>query len=139
MTKGITIRTIILIEALGFTIVAAFLWLDELIDLPHVIFGTVPTPINYSEIIMESALVIFLGIIVVSISITLVRHIMKLESLFSVCLVCEKVCMPGYDCNSQESWKDVDLFILDRAGSSVASSICPHCKEKCESGEPVRR
>lgn len=139
MTKVITLRTIVLIEALGFLIVAAFLWLDELIDLPHVIFGTDPTPINYSEIIMESALVIFLGIIVVAISIMLMRHIMELESLFSVCLVCEKVCMPGYERSSQESWKDMDLFILDRAGSNVASDICPHCKAKCESGEPVRR
>jgi hypothetical protein len=139
MSKNITIKTIILIEALGFLIVAAFLWLDELVDLPHAIFSTEPTPTNYAEVIMESVLVIVLGIIVAAISIMLMKHIMKLESLFSVCLVCEKVCMPGYERNSQESWKEMDLFIIDRAGSNVASDVCPQCKSKCESGEPVRR
>ncbi len=139
MSKTITIKTIIVIEAMGFLIVAAFLWLDELVDLPHVIFGTEPTPINYAEIVMESALVVVLGIVVAAISIMLARHIMQLERLFSVCLVCEKVCMPGFDCNSQDSWREMDLFILDRAGSHVTSDVCPECKAKCESGEPVRR
>jgi len=139
MGKNITLKMIVLIEGLGFLLVAIFLWLDELVDLPRVIFGSEPTPINYAELVMESALVLLLGIVVMMISIRLARHIIKLERLFSVCLVCEKVCLPGLDCKSQDCWKEMDLFILDRAGSHVTSDVCPECKAKVESGEPVRR
>lgn len=139
MSERLTMRVILLVQALGFIIIAAFLWLDELVDLPHVLYGTPETPINYSEVFMESALVILLGAIVMAISVRLMRRIMELESLFSTCIVCEKVCVPGADPEVQASWKEVDTFKLDRAGSHFSSSICPECRARCESGEPVKR
>jgi len=41
-------------------IVYAFLILEEIIDLPHRIFGSVQTPVNYHEIFLESALLVLL-------------------------------------------------------------------------------
>jgi PAS domain S-box-containing protein len=43
---------------LGFLII-----LDEILDLPHLIFGAPPTPINWTEIAIEVAIVLLVGLI----------------------------------------------------------------------------
>jgi PAS domain S-box-containing protein len=42
------------------------IWLDEIIDVPHLLLGAQPTPINWQESLIETGLVICLGIFVSS-------------------------------------------------------------------------
>ena len=122
------IRTILVMEAIGFVAIAVLLWFDEIFDLPYMVLGAEPTPANYAEVAVECGFVLIFGAIVMAISLSLARRIMRLESLFPVCLVCEKVCMPGGDPEKQESWKETDLFVIDKAGTHLANSLCPACK-----------
>lgn len=139
MNKNNTFRSIILVEIVGFVLIIAFLWVDELLDLVHVLYGTVATPANYPELLMETILVGCLGTMVVAISMHLEKRIEQLESLFTICISCDKVCVPGADQSLQASWREIDLFTIERVGSHVANALCPECKRKCEQGEPVRR
>ncbi len=125
-----TIKSIIGLEAVGFLAIVVLLWLDEIVDLPHLVLGATPTPANYSEVVLESLLVLCFGAIVIGVSIALARRIMKLESLFTVCLVCEKVCMPGGDPERQESWQETDIFVIDKTGTHLTNAICPDCRKK---------
>lgn len=139
MSTNVTYRSIILVEALGFVLIGVFLWVNEVFDLAHLLYGTVATPINYAEVLMETILVLCLGAMTVAITSHLQRRIVQLESLFTICISCDKVCVPGADQGVQSSWREIDLFTIERVGSHVANALCPECKRKCESGEPVRR
>jgi hypothetical protein len=139
VSKSTTFRSISLVEILGFVFIAAFLWIDETFDLANLFYGTVATPTNYAELMMETILVACLGAMVVAISMHLEKRIEQLESLFTICIACDKVCVPGADQAVQASWREIDLFTIERVGSHVANALCPECKRRCEQGEPVRR
>ncbi len=49
-----------------FVLLSILVWLDELIDIPHLLFGAPQTPINWQEAIIEMILVFAVGIIAVS-------------------------------------------------------------------------
>jgi hypothetical protein len=133
------IRSIIAIEVIGFMLIAMLLWLDEILDFPHVLFGAPVTPINWVESLMESTMVLALGAIVIFFSFRLARHIGKLERLFPICVVCEKICMPGKDQSRQESWSAMDLFAIDHAGAGFTNALCPKCKAKCGTTDPGKK
>jgi protein-S-isoprenylcysteine O-methyltransferase Ste14 len=51
----------IVVAAFAFLTVAVVLFLDELLDLPHLFFGTPATPFNWTEVVVECILVAFIG------------------------------------------------------------------------------
>lgn len=54
-------KKILLIEAAGTALTILFLWLDEMFDLPHRLFGVAATPSNLRESLFESVVVLMLG------------------------------------------------------------------------------
>ena len=60
--------------AMMFLILFVLVWLNEIVDLPHHLLGTIKTPINWSQAIIEAILVMVIGFITVFI---LVHNIHK--------------------------------------------------------------
>jgi diguanylate cyclase (GGDEF)-like protein len=58
-------RKILIYEYLGFGIVTLVLWLNELLDIPHYIFGSPTTPINTTENIIETFIIWALAVVVI--------------------------------------------------------------------------
>jgi len=58
-------RRVLILETLAFLLVALIIWLDELLDLPHLLFHAPATPLRLAECGLESALTLLLGIGVV--------------------------------------------------------------------------
>ncbi len=58
-------KKILIFEYIGFGIVILFLWLDEMIDIPYLLFGSHPTPVNYTESLFETAMILFLSLLVI--------------------------------------------------------------------------
>lgn len=71
MAKASGSKKILLVEAFGFAIIILFLWLDEILDLPHQFLGAPATPVNRPESYFETAIVGFLAIVVMSITASL--------------------------------------------------------------------
>ncbi|MCD4813608.1 HAMP domain-containing histidine kinase [bacterium] len=57
---------IAILTSCGFLLVILFLWLDEVLDLPALLFGAARTPINLTESIFETVVVFILAILVLS-------------------------------------------------------------------------
>ena len=53
-----------LITAGMFLLLDVFIWLDEILDLPHVLMGAPRTPINWQESLIETVLIVLLGLFV---------------------------------------------------------------------------
>ncbi|MFH0725642.1 MAG: GGDEF domain-containing protein [Pseudomonadota bacterium] len=56
---------IILFESIGFAVVILFLWLDEILDIPYHFLGGQATPINYTESLLETCVILPLALFII--------------------------------------------------------------------------
>ncbi len=78
MPSGKLFRRILVYEYLGFGIMLFLLWLNELLDIPHQFFGSEATPINYTESIFESIILLILAFSVIYSTMLLLNRIEEL-------------------------------------------------------------
>ncbi|MDX9788548.1 MAG: GGDEF domain-containing protein [Desulfobacterales bacterium] len=65
MTTNRLFKKIILFEYIGFGVVILVLWLNEILDVPAFLPGGHPTPINFTESLFETAVILLLSIFVI--------------------------------------------------------------------------
>jgi hypothetical protein len=117
-------RLIVLLQSLGFALVLATLWADELLDLPHVLFRATPTPGRLSEAVFESVVVALLGVLTTAITARLTRRIVTLESFVVLCGWCRRI-------RNEGEWMTLEsFFAAHRANTS--HGLCSECAAKLE-------
>ena len=122
MKKEHFIKKIVLIEIIGFIGILLIVWLDEIIDIPHLIFRTSATPPNYPESFFESFLIILLAISIIILTQTILKRLKYLEGLLPICSFCKKI-------RSKDNWIPIEEYIRNRSEADFTHSICPHCME----------
>lgn len=120
MTKIQCTKRIVLCESLGFIMVIIILWLDEIIDLPHRIFGAPATPANYTESIFETFMILPLACMIIFLTIKLLKRIKVLEGILPICSFCRKIRIHG-------EWIILDSYIRDHSEADFSHSVCPSC------------
>jgi hypothetical protein len=118
--RRIVLRRILLLESVAFLAIVAIIWLDELLDLPHLLFGTTPTPLRLGEGFLESILTMAVGIGVVLVTWRAFRRIEYLESLIVMCAWCRRVREGG-------DWVTVELFLERQHHAQTTHGICDTC------------
>ena len=113
-------RRMLALEAFGFLLILVIIWMDELFDLPHVLFGAARTPVRWGEGALESLLTIAVGTAVVLITYRAFRRIEYLESLIVMCAWCRRV-RSGHD------WLSVEAFLQRQHQSHTSHGICETC------------
>jgi|GEM_PF-293801 len=66
-----------------FLVLCSFIWLNELIDIPYLLFNSDPTPVNWTEALFETVLIMIVGITAVSILIRSTTDRNRAHDLFS--------------------------------------------------------
>jgi hypothetical protein len=122
--------TITILQAIGFSLVVVAIWVNEMSDLPHHLFGSPITPFNWHEAAFESVFVIFLGASVMMATWHRSKRIARLESLLPICMICKKIRKPDMAPELDESWESLEQYINDRTGSKFSHGLCPSCAEK---------
>jgi hypothetical protein len=123
MTKEDFTKKIMGFELAGFTVVIMILWLDEILDIPAVVFGGQATPINYTESLFETVLVAVLAAIVVTMTNRLLERIQYLEGILPVCSFCKKI-------RVEDQWVPIEVYIRDHSAVEFSHSLCPDCREE---------
>ena len=123
MTKEEFTKKILTFEYAGFLIVIIILWLDEILDIPAVVFGGPATPINYTESLFETVLVGALAVIVVTMTRRLLEKLRYLEGILPVCSFCKKI-------RKDDQWINIDSYIRDHSAVEFSHSLCPECREE---------
>ena len=113
-------RYTVALETAGFLLIIALIWLDELLDLPRLIFGAAPTPLRVGEGMMESVMTLAVGVAVVSITLRAFRRIEYLESLVVICAWCRRV-------RSGNEWLSVERFLERQHNAHTSHGICEGC------------
>ena len=116
-------KTVILYESIGFGFIVILLWLSEIVDLPHLLFGVQATPLNWVESAMESVFVIALGITVITVTFGYIRKIKYLEGFLPVCSYCKRI-------RVKDQWVPIEEYITDHSEAMFSHGFCPVCAEK---------
>lgn len=127
--KNGLLRRIVLAEWIGFSLIVAVLWLNEVADLPHRFLGAPATPVNWRESLAETVLVLLLAALVTLLSRTIIARIKHLEGFLLVCAACKRICV-------ENEWIPFDIFLRDHSDASVSHGLCPHCAEGLGRGIP---
>jgi hypothetical protein len=118
--RSVVFRRTLLLEGAGFLLIVAIIWMDEIFDLPHLLFGAAPTPLRLGEGFLESALTVAVGTVIVSITYRAFRRIEYLESLVVMCAWCRRV-------RAEEEWLTVEAFLERQHNARTTHGICEGC------------
>ena len=120
MTKNILAKKIVFYEWIGFGTIILFLWLDELLDIPHKVFNAQMTPVNWIESLVESIFVLALCLFVTSLTRRFLKRIKYLEGFLPVCSFCKKIRVGDH-------WIPIEEYIRDHSEAEFTHSLCPKC------------
>ena len=123
MVRDVVIRRLLLCEAVGFSAVIAMLWADEVFDLPHVLFRAGATPINWTECVIESIFVGFLGAFVLIASEAILERIRYLQGFLPVCSHCGRICVG-------DEWMSFEAYMSRHAKEAYSYGLCPGCEAR---------
>jgi hypothetical protein len=111
-------KRVMVYEALAFLSIISFIWIDEIFDMPHLLFGAESTPINWRESLFESTTITMLGAAILYFTYKLFQRITFLEGIVPICSYCKKIR------DEQGSWQQMEAFISDRSEAGFSHSIC---------------
>lgn len=123
MSKSALTTRIVLFEGIGFALVLSLLWLNEGLDLPHMLLGAPITPVNWRESILESVAVVVLAAGTLLWTYRALARIRYLEGFVPICMNCKRV-------HAQDKWIPIEVYIIDHSEAVPSHSVCPECKEK---------
>ncbi len=112
-------------ECLGFGLILLFSWLNELVDLPHLIFGGETHASDFRDSLVESAVIVLVWAVVFVLTKRLVAHLLYLEGFLRVCAWCRKV---GH--NNQ--WMGLEEYFDRGFHVQTTHGMCPQCLGKLE-------
>ena len=116
------LRRLELAEVLGFGVIVAVIWLDELFDLPHRLLGAPVSPTRLEEAALESLGVVLLAIAVLVFTRRLIRRVVYLESYITLCAWCRRV-------RRDDQWLSIEAFFAQHQ-ARTSHGICPACEAK---------
>ncbi len=117
-------QRIVILEVAGFLAVILIMWLDEILDLPHNLFGFQATPVNWVEGLIETFMVLVCAMLVIPFTVHLIKQLRQLRGLLPVCSHCHHV----RDENGE--WQQIEAYVRDNTGADFSHGICPTCMKK---------
>lgn len=121
-----TADTILWIECVGFALIILLSWVDELLGLPHLLFGGVTQP-NWRESALESLVTVTVWLFVYTATRRVLRRFRYLEELLTMCGWCRKL-------KSDGKWFSVEDYCSRELGVDISHGICPGCGRRLLKG-----
>ena len=111
----------LVLEALAFVFVALLIWVNEYLDVPHVLLGAPSTPWRPLQVVIESGFVLLLGAAVTAVSWLTFHRLAYLESLLILCAGCQRV-------GDEGRWLPFEDFVHSRDSVRTTHGMCPDCQ-----------
>ena len=98
---------------------------NEVLDLPHLVFGDQSTTWSQRSGEISIELIIFIAIICLEIYLfkKLIRRIKILEGFLPICAGCKKI-------RTQDQWQQIENYISENSLVQFSHSLCPDCQKK---------
>lgn len=118
-------RSILLVQVLILMIFLVLTISNELLDIPHFLFGDEPTSISQrsGEVIIEISIFAIVVLIEIVIMKKLFARIKILEGFLPICAHCKKI-------REKNNWVQMEAYITEHSLSKFSHSICPDCSKE---------
>ena len=117
-TKSMITRRVLAYELVACLSIMLLLWIDELLDVPHHLFGMDPTPVNWVESLLESGVVLMFCTFVMATSYRFLQRIKYLEGFLRICSFCKRI-------RIEDEWIQLDHFVSDHSAAMFSHGYCP--------------
>jgi hypothetical protein len=118
-------KSVLVYECIGFGLVAALMWLDELGDLPQFLFGGSKHVHDWRDSAMATIVILCIGAIVFGLTLRLVQQLQNLENMLRMCAWCRKI---GF----HEKWLRVEEYFDEGFHMHTTHGMCPDCLKNVE-------
>lgn len=105
-----------------FVLMALLVWVNELVDLPRLLFQLEPSPANLARGAILTAAVLFTAIL--TIGNTYLRSQRLVEEILVICARCGKVKL------NADQWQNWETFVAEESGCRLSHGLCPDCYEQ---------
>ena len=109
-------------EVIGFSLIIALSWANELANLSQLVFGGVYQP-NWRESTVETAIVILVAIPILVLTVRLVSRLYYVEGFLRICSWCRKLEYDG-------QWVQLEEFFQRGFDTQATHGMCPDCHTK---------
>lgn len=110
---------ILAVEIIGFMMIIALSWVNELLGLPGWLFGG-RHRVNWPESLLETTVIVIVAIPVILITRRLIARLHYLEEFVRACAWCKKL-------NVRGQWVPMDQFLEINFDTPTSHGICPTC------------
>lgn len=124
INKAFLSKQVLSYQLMAFTAMIALIWLDEFLDIPHLLLGSMATPVNWRESLFETLIIAPVGLVIIRNTRILFSRMKYLEGFLRICSSCKKIC------DEQGNWQPMESYIHDRSEARFSHGICPHCAVK---------
>lgn len=107
-------------QALGFLVIIALSWLDELISLPRLLFGGPPTAPDWHEAALETALTLAVWLPVFLVTRRLLARLYHVERFIRVCASCRRI-------GDGDEWMPMEEYFAKGFDQRTSHPICLDC------------
>ena len=133
MVKNSQLARIVVYQNVGFLAVIVLCFLDELLQLPSLIFSGHPFVVLYRRPTLEMLLFLAVWLLVSSSTRRLLRQVRQLEDFLRVCSWCRRIDYKG-------EWMPLEEFMEQGFDTPTTHGICPEClRQKKDAIEKERR
>lgn len=109
-------------ETVGFLLLIALSWLNEMVRLPHLIFGSGDHS-SLHEAMMETSALVTVWLVVWLFTKRLLTRLYHLEGFLQVCAWCRKI---GHD----DEWVRLEDYFAKGFDIKTSHGMCPECQAK---------
>jgi hypothetical protein len=114
-------KRVIAKQVMGLVFILAFIWVNELYDIPSLIFGEDSTPVNWKGSLAESAFIVFLGIHIINYTKKMFRRMKYIEGILPVCAHCKRIR------DEKGQWHEIESYICGQSEAEFTHGLCPEC------------
>ena len=114
--------SILMKEAIGFSLIIILSWLTEFLHLPSLLFQE-PYELNWRRAIVRTAVILAVWIWVHLATKRVLKRLHHLEEYLLVCSWCRKVGQDG-------QWLTMEQYFGSHFSTETSHGICPDCAEK---------
>jgi len=109
----------------AFFMLLLLVWVNEILDIPYLIYGEEAAEPNLTRACISSAGVFLAAIITIGHTYLQQRHL--IYGILTICSYCHKVRI------SKEDWERLEVYFGSRTLAAFSHGVCPDCFAKAQS------
>ena len=110
-------------QSVGFLVIIALTWVDELVGLPALVFGNHPFIFNFRESALKMLLVLAVWFLAARSTRRILAHVRHLEGFMRICAWCHHI-------HFKDNWISLEDFLQQGFDTPTTHGICPICLAK---------